>query len=100
MADPTTAFATSAPDGPLHVRADRPIDVHFSFEHRQSRVGAGASVGAHVVLLTVFVWTYLWGIAGAFIGIPILIAALTLCAESPNARWVAALLSGRREGPG
>jgi AI-2 transport protein TqsA len=61
--------------------------------------GAALAVSPFVVLLTVFVWTFLWGIAGAFIGIPILIAVLTLCAESPNARWVAALLSGRRVGP-
>lgn len=33
-----------------HVRADRPVDVHFSFEQSQSRVGVAASVMAHVVL--------------------------------------------------
>lgn len=51
MSDPSlstrsTAFAA----GSLHVLADRPVDVHFSFEGRQSRVGALASVGAHVVV--------------------------------------------------
>jgi len=51
MSEPTTALATPAPEGPLHVRADRPVDIHFSFEQRQSRVGAGASVVAHVVVL-------------------------------------------------
>ncbi|MFN2447724.1 MAG: energy transducer TonB [Vicinamibacterales bacterium] len=44
----------------LHVRADRPIDVQFSFEQRQSRVGVGASVLAHVamVLVTILVVRY------------------------------------------
>jgi TonB family protein len=51
MADANTAVVTPPPDGPLHVRAERPIDVHFSFEHRQSRVGVGASVAAHVVMV-------------------------------------------------
>ena len=47
-------------DGPLHVRADRPIDVHFSFEQRRSGVGVGASVGAHVVagLLAILIMRY------------------------------------------
>jgi protein TonB len=50
MAESTPAAALPTPDGPLHVRADRPVDVHFSFEQRRSSVGAGASVGAHIVL--------------------------------------------------
>jgi periplasmic protein TonB len=53
IADPTTALATVAPSGPLHVRADRPLDIHFSFEDRQSRVGAVASVAAYIVILVV-----------------------------------------------
>jgi TonB family protein len=55
MADPITAVATPAPEGPLHVRADRPVDVHFSFEHRQSGVGVGASVVAHILALVLAV---------------------------------------------
>lgn len=34
----------------LHVLADRPVDVRFQFEQRQSRVGVGASIAAHVLL--------------------------------------------------
>lgn len=50
MVEPGTAASIPAPDGPLHVRADRPIDVRFSFEQRQSRVGVGASVAAHILI--------------------------------------------------
>jgi protein TonB len=37
---------------PLHI-TDRPIDFHFSFEERQSRVGASASVGAHLAFVLI-----------------------------------------------
>jgi TonB family protein len=33
-----------------HVLADRPVDVHFSFERAQSRVGVGASIASHIAL--------------------------------------------------
>jgi predicted PurR-regulated permease PerM len=45
-----------------------------------------------MVLFSILLWTYLWGLFGAFIGVPIAIAVLTLCAEHPSTRWVAALL--------
>src|SRR5574339_128976 len=37
----------------LHVRPDRPIDIAFSFEHQQSRVGVAASVISHVVMAVI-----------------------------------------------
>ena len=33
-----------------HVRADRPVEVSFSFEHPQSKVGVGASVLSHIAM--------------------------------------------------
>ena len=55
-----TPAALHRTEGPLHVRADRPVDVHFSFEQRRSGFGVGASVGAHVVavLLAVLIARY------------------------------------------
>ncbi len=41
-----------------------------------------------LVLFAVFFWTWLWGLGGAFIGVPIAIAVLTLCEEHPASRWV------------
>src|SRR5687768_17613820 len=39
-----------------HVRPDRPVDIHFSFERSQSRVGVAASVLSHIAMaLIVFV---------------------------------------------
>ncbi len=54
-------------------------------------VGSALSISPFVVLFSVFFWTFLWGLAGAFIGIPIVIATLTICAEHASTRWIAAL---------
>jgi periplasmic protein TonB len=39
----------------LHVLADRPVEVRFSFEQPQSRVGVGASVLAHLTMVAIAV---------------------------------------------
>jgi AI-2 transport protein TqsA len=57
--------------------------------------GAALSLSPFLVLFAVFFWAFLWGIPGAFIGVPIVIAALTLCEQRESTRWIAALLSGR-----
>lgn len=44
-----------------------------------------------LVLFAVFFWTWLWGLGGAFIGVPIAIATLTLCQEHPSTRWITEL---------
>jgi AI-2 transport protein TqsA len=60
--------------------------------------GARLSLSPFMVLLAVFLGSLIWGIQGAFIGVPIMIAALCICEEFPASRWVAELLSGR-DGP-
>lgn len=57
--------------------------------------GATLSISPFVVLFAVFFWSFLWGIAGAFMGVPIVIAVLTVCDEHESARWIAVLLSGQ-----
>jgi AI-2 transport protein TqsA len=57
--------------------------------------GAALSLSPFLVLFAVFFWAFLWGIPGAFIGVPIVIAALALCEQREPTRWIAALLSGR-----
>jgi AI-2 transport protein TqsA len=46
------------------------------------------------VPFAVFFWTILWGLYGAFIGVPIAIDALTFCSHHPSIRWIADLLGG------
>ena len=61
--------------------------------------GAALSVSPFLVLFAVFFWSFLWGIPGAFIGVPIVIAFLTVCEQHESAKWVATLLSGRDSAP-
>ena len=56
--------------------------------------GATLSMSPFIVLLGVFFWSFLWGIAGAFIGLPIMIAVLTICEQHESTQWIALLLSG------
>jgi predicted PurR-regulated permease PerM len=60
--------------------------------------GARLAVSPFMVLVAVFLGSLVWGIQGAFIGVPVLIATLVVCEEFPASRWVAELLSGR-DGP-
>ncbi len=54
--------------------------------------GSALSISPFVVLLSVFFWTWMWGLFGAFIGVPITIAILTFCAQHPATCWLAELL--------
>ena len=56
--------------------------------------GSALSISPSLVLFSVFFWAFLWGLFGAFIGVPIVIAALTFCAQHPSSRWIANLLGG------
>jgi predicted PurR-regulated permease PerM len=57
--------------------------------------GARLAVSPSATLVAVFLGAFVWGLPGALIGVPILIAALTFCAAFPSSAWVADLLSGR-----
>jgi AI-2 transport protein TqsA len=57
--------------------------------------GNALFISPFLVLFAVFFWTFMWGITGAFIGVPIVIAVLTLCEQHPSSRWVADVLGGR-----
>ena len=59
--------------------------------------GAALSMSPFIVLLAVFFWSFLWGIAGAFIGLPIMIAILTICEQHKSTEWIAHLLSGHEQ---
>jgi AI-2 transport protein TqsA len=61
--------------------------------------GAALSMSPFAILFSVFFWSFLWSVSGAFIGVPILIAFLTVCEENESTRWIAMLLSGHRDEP-
>ena len=56
--------------------------------------GSMLSISPVVVLFAIFFWTFLWGLFGTFIGVPITLAILTFCAAHPSSRWVADLFGG------
>ena len=60
--------------------------------------GSTLSMSPFLVLLSVFFWTWLWGIAGALIGVPIVIAMLTFCEQHEASRWVAELFGAPSAG--
>lgn len=56
------------------------------------------AISPFVVMFAVFFWGFIWGLPGTFIGVPILIAFLTICEQYPSSRWIAVLLSGQAPG--
>jgi predicted PurR-regulated permease PerM len=54
--------------------------------------GSALAMSPVIVLFAVFLWAFLWGPFGAFIGVPITIAILAFCAQHPSSRWLAELL--------
>jgi predicted PurR-regulated permease PerM len=56
--------------------------------------GARLALSPFLVLFAVFFWAFLWGIPGAFIGVPILIAAVTFLQHSQWTAPLAVLLGG------
>jgi AI-2 transport protein TqsA len=55
--------------------------------------GSALAMSPFMVLLAVFFWGLLWGIPGAFLGVPIMILLLTLCDQFAASRWLSVLLS-------
>jgi AI-2 transport protein TqsA len=62
--------------------------------------GSVLSLSPFMVLFAVFFWTFLWGIAGAVIGLPIVIAIMTICEQHESGRWVAKLFGEPTAGQG
>jgi len=54
------------------------------------------AVSPFVMLVAFFFWGFLWGIPGAFIGIPMTIALVTICQQNSSTRWIVRLLSSSK----
>jgi AI-2 transport protein TqsA len=59
--------------------------------------GSVLSISPATVLFAVLFWSYVWGVFGAFIGVPIVIALLTFCAQHPSSMWLAELFGSSEE---
>ncbi|MDX5414210.1 MAG: hypothetical protein LPK02_14325 [Rhodobacterales bacterium] len=51
------------------------------------------SLSTLVILIALLIWTWIWGVAGAILAVPITIAAMIICAHIPRLRSFALLLS-------
>lgn len=59
--------------------------------------GRYLSLSSLVVLLSVALWGWVWGIPGAFIGVPLTVAVVLTCREFESTRWIAMALADRPE---
>ena len=62
--------------------------------------GTALNISPFTVVFSVFFWSFMWGFPGAFIGVPLMLAFLTICEHYPSTRWVSVLLSVRPPQPG
>ncbi len=58
--------------------------------------GKALAISPLAMLVAFFFWAFLWGIPGAFIGLPVTIALFTVCEQNSSSRWIARLLSNSR----
>jgi predicted PurR-regulated permease PerM len=50
------------------------------------------SLSPTLVLFAVFLGAFIWGLFGAFIGVPIAIAIVAFCEQHHSTRWLAEIL--------
>ena len=56
-------------------------------------IGNSLNLSPLAILISMSVWSELWGIAGAFLAVPITAAIAIICSEFTSTRPVAVLLS-------
>lgn len=57
--------------------------------------GRQLAISPVVIVLAMMFWSWMWGIAGALIAVPLTVAAVVVCGQSPRTRWLADLLTLR-----
>jgi predicted PurR-regulated permease PerM len=56
-------------------------------------MGRTLNLSSLVIMLALTFWSSVWGIAGTFLAIPLMVVVITICAKVPSLRPVAVLLS-------
>ncbi|MBL8908333.1 MAG: AI-2E family transporter [Rhizobiales bacterium] len=59
--------------------------------------GNALSLSPTLVLFAVFLGAFIWGLFGAFIGVPIAIAIIAFCEQHSSTRWIAEILGAPPE---
>ena len=62
--------------------------------------GTALAISPFVMLLAFLIWDFLWGMPGAFIGLPVTIALFTIWEQNPSTRWIANLMATSNAAPG
>jgi predicted PurR-regulated permease PerM len=62
--------------------------------------GNALAISPFVMLIAFLVWDFLWGMPGAFIGLPVTIAIYTILEQNPRTSWIADMMSTRSAAPG
>jgi predicted PurR-regulated permease PerM len=57
--------------------------------------GRSLSLSPMAVVVALAFWSWVWGLAGAFIAIPLTVALVIVCGQFEGTRWVALLFSSR-----
>jgi AI-2 transport protein TqsA len=55
--------------------------------------GTALAISPFVMLVAFLIWDFLWGMPGAFIGLPVTIALFTIWEQNPSTRWIADLMA-------
>ncbi len=55
--------------------------------------GKTLNLSTLAILINLVVWGMIWGVAGMFFSVPLLVALYIICAQFDNTRWIAVLLS-------
>jgi AI-2 transport protein TqsA len=56
-------------------------------------MGKGLNMSPFAIILSLAFWGIIWGIAGMFLSVPILVIVMIVCTHIPSWRWVAVALS-------
>lgn len=56
-------------------------------------MGRSLNLSPFVVIVSLVFWGMIWGIAGAFLSVPIMVAILIVCSNVPSWQWIAIILS-------
>ena len=55
--------------------------------------GKTLNLSTLAILINLVVWGMIWGVAGMFFSVPLLVATYIICAQFDSTRWIAVLLS-------
>jgi len=59
-----------------------------------SMTGKSLNLSPMMVILALTLWSSIWGVAGAFLSVPITVCVMIVLSHVPGARWAAVLMSG------